>query len=145
MTQHQVRDHVRKHYGAIARGAIHLIAYLDDPRSAYAAADIVVARSGASTLGELAATGTPALLVPFPFATADHQARNAEAFARGGAAHVVADRELDALRLLDELHALLAPERLATMRAAAHEAGGDPRAAVRERVKRWLPAKNVQR
>jgi UDP-N-acetylglucosamine--N-acetylmuramyl-(pentapeptide) pyrophosphoryl-undecaprenol N-acetylglucosamine transferase len=129
--------------GALAGGAVRLVEYLEDPRAAYAAADLVVARSGASTLGELAATGTPALLVPFPFATADHQAHNAAAFARGGAAHVVADRELDAQRLFDELQELLQPERLAAMRAAAHDRHADPRAAVRERVKRWLPAKNV--
>jgi UDP-N-acetylglucosamine--N-acetylmuramyl-(pentapeptide) pyrophosphoryl-undecaprenol N-acetylglucosamine transferase len=128
---------------ALSGSAVRLVEYLEDPRAAYAAADLVVARSGASTLGELAATGTPALLVPFPFATADHQAHNAAAFARGGAAHVVADRELDAQRLFDELQQLLQPERLAAMRAAAHDRRADPRAAVRERVKRWLPAKNV--
>jgi undecaprenyldiphospho-muramoylpentapeptide beta-N-acetylglucosaminyltransferase len=71
---------------------IHILAYLDDPRAAYAAADLVVARSGASTLGELAATGTPALLVPYPHATADHQTLNAAVFARAGAARVLADR-----------------------------------------------------
>ena len=140
------RDHAwlaEREREAVSEGAVHLVAYLEDPRAAYAAADLVVARSGASTLGELAATATPALLVPFPFATADHQTHNAAAFARGGAASVVADRELDAERLYRELRALLAPERLAAMRDAAHVRGVDPRAAVRERVKRWLPAKNV--
>jgi UDP-N-acetylglucosamine--N-acetylmuramyl-(pentapeptide) pyrophosphoryl-undecaprenol N-acetylglucosamine transferase len=139
------RDHaglVEREREARSPGAVHLVAYLEDPRAAYAAADLVVARSGASTLGELAATRTPALLVPFPFATADHQALNAAAFARSGAACVVADADLDAERLFAELQALLLPERLAAMRAAAHEFAGDPRAAVRERVKRWLPAKN---
>ncbi len=139
------RDHAQlaeRERAARSASAVHLVEYLEDPRAAYAAADLVVARSGASTLGELAATRTPALLVPFPFATADHQALNAAAFARDGAAHVVSDRELDGERLFVELQALLRPERLASMRAAAHEMDADPRAAVRERVKRWLPAKN---
>lgn len=139
------RDHdwiAERERGALSAGAVHLVEYLEDPRTAYAAADLVVTRSGASTLGELAATHTPALLVPFPFATADHQARNAAAFARGGAASVVADRELDADRLFRELEALLQPERLGAMRDAARSGDTDPRAAVRERVKRWLPAKN---
>ena len=139
------RDHadlVEREREARSPGVVHLVEYLEDPRAAYAAADLVVARSGASTLGELAATRTPALLVPFPFATANHQALNAAAFARGGAAYVVADSELNAERLFEELQALLEPARLAAMRAAAHEFAGDPRAAVRERVKRWLPAKN---
>ena len=123
------RDHdwiAERERGALSAGAVHLVEYLEDPRTAYAAADLVVTRSGASTLGELAATRTPALLVPFPFATADHQARNAAAFARGGAASVVADRELDADRLFRELEALLQPERLGAMRDAARCGGYGP-------------------
>src|SRR5579875_2368438 len=61
---------------------VRLIEYLDDPAPAYAAADIVVSRAGASTLAELAVTATPALLVPYPRAAEDHQRLNAQAFAR---------------------------------------------------------------
>ncbi|HMD02363.1 MAG TPA: UDP-N-acetylglucosamine--N-acetylmuramyl-(pentapeptide) pyrophosphoryl-undecaprenol N-acetylglucosamine transferase [Candidatus Baltobacteraceae bacterium] len=122
--------------------AVRLTGYLDDPRAAYAAADLVVARSGASTLGELAATGSPALLVPYPYATGDHQAHNAEVFRCAGAARVVADRDLDAASLWDELQAALEPQVLAAMRTAASRHGTDPRAAVLARVKQWLPAKN---
>lgn len=115
---------------------LHLLAYLDDPRAAYAAADIVVARSGASTLGELAATGTPAILVPYPFATDDHQMHNARAYAARGAAVVVPDRELDALRLRAELEAALAPDTLQRLRAAARaNAGIDPAAMIVARLK----------
>jgi len=123
------------------RPGVRVVGYLDDPRVAYAAADLVVARAGASTLGELAATATPALLVPYPFATDDHQALNARAYAAGGAARVVPDAELDARRLRAECEAALAPDARAALRAAARLlAQSDPRAAVVARVKRWLAA-----
>ena len=98
---------------------VALVAYLPDPANAYAAADIVIARSGASTLAELAATGTPAILVPYPHAADDHQAYNAAVFADAGAAVVIADRELDGDRLWWALEAMLQPERAASMRRAA--------------------------
>lgn len=95
--------------------------YLADPRTAYAAADLIVARAGASTLAEISATGTPSLLVPYPYAAGDHQTRNAEVFVRAGAARLVPDAELDGPRLGRELEAALAPQTLAGMRAAAAE------------------------
>ena len=84
--------------------------------AALAAADLAVSRAG-GTVWELAAAGTPSILVPYPHATADHQTLNARHFERGGGAVVVADDELDRVpSLVDEL--LAAPERLAGMRAA---------------------------
>ncbi len=81
-----------------------------------AAADVAVSRAG-GTVWELAAAGTPSILVPYPFATADHQTLNAQHFERGGGAVVVADAELGAVpHLVDEL--LANRERLAAMRAA---------------------------
>ena len=65
---------------------------------------------------EVAAAGKPALLVPYPHATADHQAKNAEYFARGGGAVVVPEAELDLGKQVDEL--LADPERLRSMGAA---------------------------
>jgi UDP-N-acetylglucosamine--N-acetylmuramyl-(pentapeptide) pyrophosphoryl-undecaprenol N-acetylglucosamine transferase len=119
-----------------------VLGYLDDPRDAYAAADIVVARSGASTLGELAATQTPALLVPYPFATADHQRYNAEAYARSGAAIVLADRDLSETTLRETLRDALAPARLQALRDGAAQAGARaPHAAIVARVKSWPLAK----
>ena len=120
------------------RERVRVLSYLDDPRAAYAAADLVVARAGASTLGELAATATPALLVPYPHATDDHQTHNARAFAASGAARVVEDASLDARRLRDELQQSLEPPALHSLRAAARLiALSDPRAAILARVKRW--------
>lgn len=84
-----------------------------------AACDLVVARAGGSVF-EIAAAGKPAILVPSPNVTADHQSRNAEHIADGGAAIVIADSELTAVRLSAEVDALLAePARLQGMGDAA--------------------------
>jgi UDP-N-acetylglucosamine--N-acetylmuramyl-(pentapeptide) pyrophosphoryl-undecaprenol N-acetylglucosamine transferase len=86
---------------------------------ALAAADLVVARAGGS-LFEVAAHGRPAILVPYPYAAADHQAANARWMAQGGAAVVIPDGELTAARLARETAVLLAdPQRMRTMAAAA--------------------------
>lgn len=127
---------------AVARGDARVIGYLEDPALAYAAADLVVARAGASTLAELAATGTPAILIPYPHATEDHQTHNAGAVVAAGAARLLPDAELSAERLARELEVALAPEALAALRAAARRyAQRDARAAIRARVKAWSPAK----
>jgi UDP-N-acetylglucosamine--N-acetylmuramyl-(pentapeptide) pyrophosphoryl-undecaprenol N-acetylglucosamine transferase len=99
----------------------HLHAYIEPFADALAAADLVAARAGGSVL-ELAAAGLPALLVPYPHATADHQTRNAHWMEEAGAAVVVPDAELDGPRLAREVAALIgAPARLRAMTAAAHE------------------------
>jgi UDP-N-acetylglucosamine--N-acetylmuramyl-(pentapeptide) pyrophosphoryl-undecaprenol N-acetylglucosamine transferase len=106
-------------------GANHvlLLPYLEDPANAYAAADVVIARAGASTLAELAATGTPAILVPYPHAADDHQAANAALFAERGAAIVVRDAELDGDRLWWALESIVRADRLGAMRKAARALG----------------------
>jgi UDP-N-acetylglucosamine--N-acetylmuramyl-(pentapeptide) pyrophosphoryl-undecaprenol N-acetylglucosamine transferase len=86
---------------------------------ALAAADLVLGRSGGSIF-EVVATGRPAILVPYPFATGDHQTANAEWMRTGGAASVIADAELSAGGLRAEVDAVLAdPVRLEEMAAAA--------------------------
>ena len=111
---------LRARLAALAPGnVVRLLAYLPDPAPAYAAADIVVARAGASTLAELAATGTPAVLIPFPFAAEDHQAANARLFAAAGAAVVLRDADLTPESLLAVLATCLEAERRRDMRAAA--------------------------
>jgi UDP-N-acetylglucosamine--N-acetylmuramyl-(pentapeptide) pyrophosphoryl-undecaprenol N-acetylglucosamine transferase len=93
--------------------------YIEPFAEAYAAADLAAARSGGSVF-ELAAAGLPAILVPYPHATGDHQTGNARWMADAGAAVVVPDGELDAERLKSEASALLGDaERLARMAAAA--------------------------
>jgi UDP-N-acetylglucosamine--N-acetylmuramyl-(pentapeptide) pyrophosphoryl-undecaprenol N-acetylglucosamine transferase len=96
-----------------------LLPYIEPFADALAAADLAVARAGGSVL-ELAAAGLPALLVPYPHATADHQTENARYMERAGAAVVVPDDELDGPRLARETAALLGAEpRLAAMAKAA--------------------------
>ena len=89
-----------------------VLPFTDDFGAALAAADLVVARAGGS-VWELAAAGKPAVLVPYPHATADHQAKNARHFERAGGAVVIQEEELDLRR---DAEALLAdPERLRAM------------------------------
>ena len=83
------------------------------------AADAVICRAGATTLAELAASATPAILVPLPGSTDDHQRKNAEVFAKTGAAVVIEDCDLKTA-LPEALRALVAdPERRRRMSAAA--------------------------
>ena len=95
--------------------------FLDDMPARFAQANLVMARSGASTVAELAAAGKPALLVPFAAAADDHQTRNAEEMVNVGAAMMIKEAELaDHGKVLDYLVQLLtSPERLAAMSAAA--------------------------
>ncbi|HET9152855.1 MAG TPA: UDP-N-acetylglucosamine--N-acetylmuramyl-(pentapeptide) pyrophosphoryl-undecaprenol N-acetylglucosamine transferase [Solirubrobacterales bacterium] len=98
-----------------------LLEYEPNLGGALAAADLVLARSGGSIF-ELVAAGRPAILVPFPFATADHQSANAEWMRSGGAATVVVDAELTPERLRTEVEAVLGDEeRLTEMAAAARK------------------------
>lgn len=97
----------------------HLEPYIEPFADAYAAADLAAARSGGSVF-ELAAAGLPAILVPYPHATADHQTGNARWMAEAGAAAVVGDSELGPERLRAEVAGILADgDRLARMAAAA--------------------------
>ncbi len=82
-------------------------AFFQDMARAYAAADFVIARAGASTIFELAAVGKPALLVPYPFAANDHQRLNAEVMVRAGAAWAVPDQYCDGQRIAASLQAAL--------------------------------------
>jgi len=93
--------------------------YLEDIAAAYAAADVAVCRSGASTLAELAVVGLPAILIPYPHATDDHQRINADVFGAAGAAVVVENAKLDADVLYWALDEIVKPDRLAAMRTAA--------------------------
>jgi UDP-N-acetylglucosamine--N-acetylmuramyl-(pentapeptide) pyrophosphoryl-undecaprenol N-acetylglucosamine transferase len=115
----------RRDYPELATRALppgyDLREYLDLPgfAEALAAADLVIARSGGSVF-EIAAYGLPAILAPYPHASADHQTANARWMAAAGAAVVVPDGELSAPRLAAETAALLAdPPRLAAMARAS--------------------------
>ena len=94
--------------------------FIEDMAGAYAWADLIVCRAGASTIAELAAAGCAAVLVPFPAAVDDHQTRNAAYLVRAGAAVLMPESGLTAQKLADTLRALLADRaRLRTMAQAA--------------------------
>jgi UDP-N-acetylglucosamine--N-acetylmuramyl-(pentapeptide) pyrophosphoryl-undecaprenol N-acetylglucosamine transferase len=81
--------------------------FIEDMPAAFARADLVVCRSGASTVAEIAAAGKPAVFVPFPRAADDHQRVNAEALARHGAAVVVEESKLEGVWLAETIATLL--------------------------------------
>ena len=94
-------------------------AFLDDMPGAFAAADVIVSRSG-GTVSEIAAAGKPSILVPLPTAADQHQLRNAQAFEKAGAARLVLDSEMTGARLVEEVTRLAsAPGVLEKMGVAA--------------------------
>ena len=118
------RDYERVHAAIGDRATVK--PYLDNPADAYAAADLVLSRAGASTLAELIALNLPAILVPYPYATQGHQQANADAVVSAGAAVAIEDSALDSKQLAAALEKLT-PERLTAMRQSARLlAGGDP-------------------
>jgi UDP-N-acetylglucosamine--N-acetylmuramyl-(pentapeptide) pyrophosphoryl-undecaprenol N-acetylglucosamine transferase len=86
---------------------VKLVEFIDDMASAYAAADVVVCRAGATSIAELTVLGLPSVLIPYPYATADHQRENAQALARAGGAAVIEDEDLTGERLVATLAPLL--------------------------------------
>ena len=114
-------------------------AFLDDMPACFAKAHLVMARSGASTVAELAAAGKPSLLVPFAAAADEHQKRNAEAMVEAGATVMLQEGELELPgRLLATLVGLLtSPERLAAM---AHAAQSQAHPGAAERIADRLAA-----
>ncbi len=94
--------------------------FIDEMPSAFAKADLLVCRSGASTVAEITAAGKAAIFIPFPRAADDHQTRNAEALSRRGAALLVPESQLTPPVLAEAAASLLNdPERLREMGAAA--------------------------
>lgn len=109
----------------------HVRPYIDDMGDVLAAADLVLSRAGASSIAEIAALAVPAVLVPYPHATADHQTTNARYLVDAGAAEMCADAAIDEPAFADMLLGLLRdPQRRAEMRAHA-EGLGQARAAER--------------
>lgn len=134
----EVRDaHARKGSDA------EVVPFIENMAAAFAAADLIVSRAGASTISEIAAAGKPAVLVPFAAATDNHQELNARAMERGGAAVVVTEREAGSLAVrIDELRR--DPGRRVVMGEAARRMA-NPRAAqeIAERAFRLIRGDRV--
>jgi UDP-N-acetylglucosamine--N-acetylmuramyl-(pentapeptide) pyrophosphoryl-undecaprenol N-acetylglucosamine transferase len=106
---------------ASAGTAAEVSSFIDNMPEAFARADLLVCRSGASTVAEVTAAGKPAIFVPFPQAADDHQRRNAEAIVAGGAAVLISQAELTPERLSQTVGDLLSnPQRLREMSERAH-------------------------
>jgi UDP-N-acetylglucosamine--N-acetylmuramyl-(pentapeptide) pyrophosphoryl-undecaprenol N-acetylglucosamine transferase len=110
---------------------VRTVGYVERMDMAYAVADLVVSRAGATTIAELSAIGLPAVLIPYPYATGRHQEANAAAMQRAGGATVLLDDQLSAESLAERVESLAGhDERLAAM-SRGSQAFGRPDAAAR--------------
>lgn len=116
---------VRGQYGSLGINA-DLRPFLDDIPERYAAAHLVICRSGASTVAELTAIGRPAIMVPYPHATDDHQAFNAHALDDAGGGWVMLEASFAADALATRLDSLFSLPKLLEKAAAAAKAAGAP-------------------
>ncbi|WP_437652261.1 undecaprenyldiphospho-muramoylpentapeptide beta-N-acetylglucosaminyltransferase [Sorangium sp. So ce1182] len=108
-----------------------VVPFIDDVAEALAAADVVIARAGASTLAELCAVGRPSILIPYPFAADDHQLKNAQSLERASAAVAIAQADATEARLAGEIARLAAAPALRARMADAAAALATPDAAAR--------------
>jgi UDP-N-acetylglucosamine--N-acetylmuramyl-(pentapeptide) pyrophosphoryl-undecaprenol N-acetylglucosamine transferase len=115
-------------YGA-AQNSAEVFKFIEDMPAAFARADLVVCRSGASTVAEIAAAGKPAIFVPFPRAADDHQRVNAEALANQGAAVVVEELKLEGVWLAEAISTLLQDARRLQQMSAVARSLAHPNAA----------------
>lgn len=127
--------------GGVSGGGVELSCFFRDVPARLAGAHLVICRAGASTIAELTAVGRPALLVPYPFATDDHQTANAQALAQAGGAWHIAQPEFSAGTLADHLEALLTkPDILSQAAAVARGwAVGDAAARLADTVVDLIP------
>jgi UDP-N-acetylglucosamine--N-acetylmuramyl-(pentapeptide) pyrophosphoryl-undecaprenol N-acetylglucosamine transferase len=111
-------------YEGISKEVIKYSSFIEDMKEAYKWSDIVLCRSGALTVSELAIMGRPAILVPLPGAIDDHQRLNAQTLARAGAAEILLQTEFDSYRLgIMFRNYLTHPEILQAMSVAAYKVG----------------------
>jgi len=117
------RDWLQERYQRLGIPA-EVRVFIEDMGWAYAQADLVLCRAGATTVAELTTLGRAAILVPYPFAADDHQRANAEVLAAQGAAMMILDRDLDGPRLAETVAALAANRgKLEAMGEAARRLG----------------------
>ena len=120
-------DHVQAAYAnSVISSEIHK--FIDDMPGTFARADLLVCRSGASTVAEITAAGKAAIFVPFPRAADDHQNVNARALERAGAAVVVEESNLGAAYLVDTIAALISDSRRLQVMSAAAKSLAHPKA-----------------
>ncbi len=129
-TGEAMREEVETTYRELGIPA-EVVTFIDHMARAYSNAALVVARAGATTLAELCAIGRPSILIPFPFAADDHQAKNAMALQELGASICLRESDLAVSDLADRIQTLLdEPSARAAMARAAREHGKPDAAAV---------------
>lgn len=120
---------VRAAYDKAGLRSVTVVPFLDDVAEQMVAADVIIARAGAVTVAEIGAVGRASLLVPFPHAADDHQAKNAMSLASLGAAVCVRQEAADEVRLATELTLLLEDQAHRDAMALAAREHGRPHAA----------------
>lgn len=109
-------------------GQLRILPFINPMWEALVAADIVVARAGALSLAEIAAFGKPSVLIPFPFAAADHQTKNAKMFEKAGAAVIIRDDKMTAEILENTILGIIGNEKKMSQMAKAAKELGQPEA-----------------
>lgn len=138
-TGESMRDRVEASYRELGIRA-KVVTFIDDMARSYSNAALVIARAGATTLAELCAIGRPSILIPFPHAADDHQAKNARALEEQGASICILESELDPSSLGDRVAALLndSARRRAMAQAARDHGRPDAAAAIVDDIMGWL-------
>jgi UDP-N-acetylglucosamine--N-acetylmuramyl-(pentapeptide) pyrophosphoryl-undecaprenol N-acetylglucosamine transferase len=115
---------VRRGYTEAGFADADIRPFIDDMAQQFENADVLICRSGATTAAEVAAAGKAAIFIPFPFASDDHQRKNAEAFERAGAGRLIVQKELTPERLAQELTRLIEnPGEINKMEEASRKLG----------------------
>jgi len=140
---HQTGEAMREEVEAIYRELgirARVVTFIEEIARAYANAALVIARAGATTLAELCAIGRPSILIPFPFAADDHQAKNADALEAQGASICIRESDLEVGRLAELIAGLLDdPAKRQGMARAAREHGRpDAAAAIVDDMMGWI-------
>lgn len=141
-----MKDEVEAAYRAAGVRA-EVVPFVEDMARAYASAQLVIARAGATTLAEICAVGRPSVLVPYPHAADDHQRKNAEELQRAGAAISIAEDELSPERLASAVGELVgSAEKRRTMAQAARSLGRpDAAAAIVDDLLSWIGGPTLTR
>ncbi|GGF61875.1 UDP-N-acetylglucosamine--N-acetylmuramyl-(pentapeptide) pyrophosphoryl-undecaprenol N-acetylglucosamine transferase [Terasakiella brassicae] len=124
-------DATKESYSTTGIDHIKLDSFFQDVPALLSSAHLLIARAGASTCAEVTTVGRPSILVPYPHATDDHQTRNAQNLETSGACKLIAQTELSADRLTQELNNLFSDPQILTQMADAAYNAGQPDAATR--------------
>ena len=107
MNYEPVKEQLKKQQDISDKVDYRLYSYVPEIWHVYALADLIVCRAGASTLAEISALGIPSILIPYPYATNNHQAKNAQWYVEKGAAQIILDENLSGSLLWQSIYSLI--------------------------------------